>query len=275
MVRMEETKGQSKSGNVNPSAPKARTAEDYINAANAVIDIAEIAVSFIPGGGAVAKVATKALRYAPVAKTVLSKAPDVLPVAKQAAGALQEKAPAAVSEGAGKVADAVRGVAASVGEKGNKIGDAIRSKADARAEERARKEARRALLDGAGIRMSVEQFLDNRDTHQKVAGGESGGYLAYSGCYAVAVYSSSVKKDDYSDFRDIFIGKSKNMGASIFSDIVGKGNVDVYADVKYRQPAYVLLYPCSEDKMDQLERSLITALDADESYNKEECWEAC
>ena len=34
--------------------PLKRSAEDYVNAANAVIDIAEIAVSFIPGGSAAA-----------------------------------------------------------------------------------------------------------------------------------------------------------------------------------------------------------------------------
>lgn len=48
-----------------PEAPLKRSAEDYVNAANAVIDIAEIAVSFIPGGSAAATVATKALKYAP------------------------------------------------------------------------------------------------------------------------------------------------------------------------------------------------------------------
>ncbi len=73
-----------------------RTAEDYVNAVNAVIDIAEIAVSFIPGGGAAAKVATKAIRYAPAARKLVSKIPDVAPIAGQVAGKLQQKAPDAV-----------------------------------------------------------------------------------------------------------------------------------------------------------------------------------
>ena len=41
----------------------------------------------------------------------------------------------------------------------------------------------------------------------------------------------------------------------------------MYADVKYKQHVYVLLYPCEPEKLDVLEASLITALDADTSYN--------
>lgn len=40
------------------------------------------------------------------------------------------------------------------------------------------------------------------------------------------------------------------------------------ADVKYKQHMYILVYPCAPDKLDELEASLITALDADQSYNK-------
>ncbi len=115
--------------------------------------------------------------------------------------------------------------------------------------------------------MPVSQFLENWETQRRLDQRTGDGYLAYSGCYALATYATSVKKDDYGSFRDIYIGKSCNMGASIHDDIVGRGNVDVYADVKYKQHVYVLLYPCSEDKLDDLEHSLIVALDADTSYN--------
>lgn len=243
--------------------PSKRSAEDYVNAANAVIDIAEIAVSFIPGGSAVA---TKALKYAPKARLIINHLPDVAPVAGQVASKIQEKAPDALGGQAEKLFDAARGAAAAVGEKGQAAGDAIKKSFDARAQEKARREARRALLDGAGIRMSVSQFLENWDTQEKLDQA-SGGYLAYCGCYAIATYPGTVKKDDYGSFRDIYIGSSENMGASIRADIVGLGNVDVYADVKYKQHVYVLLYPCESAKLDVLKTSLITALDADASYN--------
>lgn len=58
------------------------------------------------------------------------------------------------------------------------------------------------------------------------------------------------------------------MGLGIHDDFVGRGNPDVYADIKYKRHVYVLLYPCEKDRLDELEASLITALDADESYNR-------
>lgn len=49
----------------------ARSAEDYINAANAVLDILDVAVSFLPAGGAAVKVASKAVKYARLAQPAL------------------------------------------------------------------------------------------------------------------------------------------------------------------------------------------------------------
>ena len=45
--------------------------------------------------------------------------------------------------------------------------------------------------------------------------------------------------------------------------------MDVYADVKYKQCVYILVYPCLSEKIDELEASLVTALDADRSYNRD------
>ena len=115
--------------------------------------------------------------------------------------------------------------------------------------------------------MSAETFLENWSTSDKLGVTPGGGYLGYSGCYAIATYDAAVKKDDYGTFRDIYVGKSSNMGASIHADVSGKGNHDVYADVKYKQKVHILLFPCPEDSLDQLEELLITALDADTSYN--------
>lgn len=244
-----------------------RSADDYINAANAVIDIVDIAVGLIPGGGAAVKVAAKAVKYAKLARPALEKLPEAAPLVQKAAGALHDKVPDIVGESASKAAKAVRGAAGAVGERGGAVVASVRDAADARAQEKARREARRALLDGAGIRMSVSQFIENCKTQEKLD--PIGGYLAYCGCYAMATYSGAIKKDDYSSFRDIFIGKSKNMGESILADITGRGNVDVYADIKYKQHVYVLLYPCALENLDELESSLITALDADRSYNAE------
>ena len=91
--------------------------------------------------------------------------------------------------------------------------------------------------------------------------------MAFGGCYVVAVYARAVKKGDFSSFRDLYVGKSDDVGASIYGDLTGEGNADVYADVKYKQHVYILVYPCAPDKLDELQASLIAALDADRSYN--------
>ena len=58
--------------------------------------------------------------------------------------------------------------------------------------------------------------------------------MGFSGCYVIATYAHAVKKGDFSKFRDLYVGKSENVGDSIFKDLTGRGNVDVYADVKYK-----------------------------------------
>lgn len=178
-----------------------------------------------------------------------------------------------VNEGAEKAGRAAAGffkkAMVPVAGAADQAGGYVQEKMDARAQAKAHREARRALCDGAGIRMSAATFLGNWDADQKAHRDGSGGYLNYCGCYAITTYSSSVRKDDYGGYRDVYVGSSSNMGASIHADLVGLGNIDVNADVKYKQTVYVLLYPCPEERVDQLRMSLITALDADASYNKE------
>ncbi len=257
---------------------EARSAEDYENALDVALSLAEGALAFVPVPQA---------KAAAVALGVVQKA--VIPLARKNAGTIQaaaapladkavhaaknaaEKAPESIARNASKVADTAKGAAQAIGGVATAatsgIREKVRNSTDRRAQERARKEARRVLLDGAGTRMEVERFIENWNLQASVS--DEKGYLDFTGCYAVATYGHAVKREDYSDFRDIYIGKSTNMGQSIHDDITGKGNPDVYADVKYQQDVYVLLFPCKEDKLDQLERSLVVALDADASYNRE------
>lgn len=255
-----------------------RSVDCYIDAVNAVIDIVGMAIPFLPKGGraaAAAEVMKKAAPFAQVAVEQLPRiAPVVAPAAKKVADAAAEKLPAAVDNGVGKVAGAVKGAADTAGEAVGGAAAGVRDKfmgaIDQRAQEKARALARKTLLDGAGIRMSAEKFTENWETQQKLVDVQAGeGYLVYSGCYVTITCDGAVHKDDYSRYRELYVGKSENMGASIHADFIGLGNVDVYADVKYKQHVYVLLYPCEKDKLDELEASLITALDADGSYNRE------
>lgn len=249
-----------------------RSADAYIDAVNAVIGLAEMAMPQLKGrGGKAAVLAGAVVKAAPVARAAAEQIPKIAPViapaAKKAANVVADKVPGAVGEGAGKVAGAAKNAAGALGGAAGSVRNAAKDAAEVRAQEKARELARKTLLDGAGIRMSAAKFQENWGVQSKVPGAHEG-YLAYSGCYVVITCDSAVRKDDYSRYRELFVGKSENIGASIHDDFVGRGNPDVYADVKYKQHVYVLLYPCEKDKIDQLEASLITALDADESYNR-------
>lgn len=251
-----------------------RSADMYVDAVNAVIGLAGMAVPLLVPGGKAAAVAGAVVKAAPVIQGVANQLPKIAPVvapaAKKVVGVAAEKAPDAVAAGFGKVAAAAKGAAEAAGGAAVGARNAVQGAIDAKAQEKARKLARRTLLDGAGIRMSSTSFMENWDVQSKLQEGSAGeGYLNYCGCYVIITCDGAVHKDDYSKYREIYVGKSANMGASIHDDFVGKGNADIYADVKYKQHVYVLLYPCSEDKLDQLEESLITALDADASYNRE------
>lgn len=250
-----------------------RSADMYVDAVNAVIGLAGMAVPMLVPGGKAAAVAGAVVKAAPVIQGVANQLPKIAPVvapaAKKVVGAAAEKAPDAVAAGFGKVAAAAKGAAEAAGGAAAGARNAVQGAIDVRAQEKARMLARKTLLDGAGIRMSSTSFMENWDVQSKLQEGSTGeDYLNYCGCYVIITCDGAVHKDDYSKYREIYVGKSMNMGASIHDDFVGKGNADVYADVKYKQHVYVLLYPCSEDKLGQLERSLITALDADASYNR-------
>ena len=254
------------------STVEERSAKEYADAMNAVLDIAELAVEFIPGAGAaskVAKVAPKALHLARKAADAMPKvAPVVGPFVKKAAGHAPEAASQGIDAAANAVGGLVKGVSDAAGGAVRAAGAVVRDAFDAKAQEEARRAARKAILDGAGVRMPLSTFLENWKLNASAVSGSEIDYLNYCGCYVLAVYGAAVKNDDFSMYRNIYVGESTDLGKRIYAEACGKGNVDIYADVKYRQHVYLMLYPCTEDRLEELKESLITALDADKSYNK-------
>lgn len=95
-----------------------RSAVDIAAAANAAIDIALLAVEFLPGGPVASKVAKGVRKFAPAAKVVAKKLPDVAPVMAHMAEKAQDKMPLAAAAGAEKVKGAVKDAADQIGEKG-------------------------------------------------------------------------------------------------------------------------------------------------------------
>lgn len=230
------------------------SANDYAAAAALIMSMA----------GIVKKVAKKDFVGA------LTDAAAVAPKVAEVAPAVMEAAPG-VAEGAENVA---RGAAAKFGAAGGfvkkkasgavgSVKDKFADRGENRAKVKAAKEAKAAALAGAGISLPAEKFL------QKCAAVEDvKTYLPYSGCYVVLTTAKKVKEADYGKYRSAYVGSSDNLGAAVYADMIGLGNPDVYADVKFKQPVYVLFYPCPESDMEGLKKSLVIALDADTSYNK-------
>ena len=246
-----------------------RTANSYIEAVNAVIDLLG-SVKYIPKNEKGAAVFAAIQMATPVLKKVV---PIVAPHVKKAAQAAADKAPAAMNAQAGKVADAAKGAAGKIAGVANKAGAAVHDAAEVRAQEKARKLARKTLLAGASKNIEAQSFLKTWDDQHDLAQQMSEEtalateLYAFPGCYVVVTCDSAVKKDDFSSFREVYVGKSMSMGEALHDDFTGLGNPDVYADVKYKQHVYALLYPCISEKLDEMYTSLIAALDADRSYN--------
>lgn len=85
-----------------------RTAVDIAAAANAAIEIALLAVEFLPDGTVAAKVARGVRKFAPAAKVVAQKLSDAAPAMVQIAEKAQDKMPAVAAVGAEKVGGVVK-----------------------------------------------------------------------------------------------------------------------------------------------------------------------
>lgn len=89
------------------------------------------------------------------------------------------------------------------------------------------------------------------------------------GCYVITLYDHKlIGRHGYMNYDNIYIGQSQNVCQRVHNHLTGKGKGDVYADIKYGLEAYITIIPCKEKKMNEMERQLIEAFNATESYNK-------
>lgn len=89
-----------------------------------------------------------------------------------------------------------------------------------------------------------------------------------SGCFAILTYEPDVALDDPSAYRDVYVGSSQNMIEAVRTQLDGKGNLYVHADMSYKLPVYVAFFPCDAGKMPARKEELISVLGASHSYNK-------
>lgn len=184
------------------------------------------------------------------------------PVVKKAA----EKGAAAGSKAAGFMGDAAAGVAKVAGDVTDSAAEAMRASAERRAQEKALADARQQLLQSATAKMKAADFETEWEKAQ-LAGAITP--LKSPGYFVVAVYKGKPSDGKLCDYKDVFVSRSENMGASIHCHLSGAGNPDVYADMKYGQHVLVFAFPDFdfEDDNNETLRQFVMALHADTSYN--------
>lgn len=123
---------------------------------------------------------------------------------------------------------------------------------------RGKLERRNAELTGHGRAMTVERFL----RHRRAVMASNVQPEDFPGCYIIHNHS----KDRY------YVGQSVHVLRRVANHFTGKGNGDVYADLKYGDEFTVRLEALLGSgylNLDDLERALIAKYDAyDNGYNK-------
>lgn len=119
-------------------------------------------------------------------------------------------------------------------------------------------------------------FISCRDFEKNwiaAENGETGSGLKYRdgpGCYVITIFNHPVTDGNYRNYENIYIGQSLNICQRVHNHFNGKGNGDVYADVRNGKSVYVRLLRCDRKQMNDLERKLIKAFNATSSYNSTE-----
>lgn len=117
--------------------------------------------------------------------------------------------------------------------------------------------------------MSVNFFEQNWIASKYGNKGLSGfKYNDQPGCYVILVFNHAIIDSDYSKYENVYIGQSVNMCQRVHNHFNGKGNGDIYADIKYGKYVYVQLNPCFREGLNNLEKKLIRVFNATRSYNK-------
>lgn len=93
-------------------------------------------------------------------------------------------------------------------------------------------------------------------------------YNDFSGCYVILIFEKPVRGRRFSGWENIYVGQSVNVCQRVHNHFNGKGNGNVYADIKYGKYAYVRLIPVKPKRLNDMETALIEAFSATESYNK-------
>ena len=114
-----------------------------------------------------------------------------------------------------------------------------------------------------------KDFENNWITQKQGNKGISGyKYSDCSGCYVILIFPIPIENNKFENYENVYIGQSVNICKRVHSHFNGKGKGDIYADIKYGKHAYVKFVPCPKEDMNKLEKELIVAFNATQSYNQ-------
>lgn len=152
-----------------------------------------------------------------------------------------------------------------------KVRDSILSKGqaikDKKGQQKSLEAARKKAVASSLPPISAKKFFENFENSVSSEADLSDGYMAIAGCYAITTMKSTREKDP-SAYEDVYIGCGKSIGFSIYTQLCGFGNVNVYADFKSKRPMMILLFPCEEKDLETRYEALVSDLQAESSYNK-------
>ena len=100
--------------------------------------------------------------------------------------------------------------------------------------------------------------------------GEKTGYKYQdrAGCYVFFIYNKKHRPANKKRYADVYVGQSVHMYKRVHDHINGKGNGNVFADIREGKWVYIRFFPCSQREMNKKEIYYINMFGATDSYNQ-------
>lgn len=87
------------------------------------------------------------------------------------------------------------------------------------------------------------------------------------GCYVIIINPITQDNGDV-HYEAVYVGQSVHVCTRIRQHLTGHGNGDVYADMREGKNVQIRIVPCEKQDMNRIEKELIAAFHATDSYNK-------
>jgi len=130
---------------------------------------------------------------------------------------------------------------------------------------RRNKQIRNIIFSGEFV--PYQEFMDNWISERTDQGNAGFKYNDGPGCYVILVFDEDNDSDDLNDYDDVYVGQSVNVCKRVHNHFTGKGNGNIFADIRAGRDVYVGITRCDETELNDMEIDLIRAFHATTSYN--------